>query len=208
MPIRAFKSGQPRALRRQRLLLLALPALACALTQCAGGGAPDANVNQRAPEAGVQAMAEKLFGPKVRVLLTGDLAHNGRYQVLVLDPRAASAGVSASSVAFWRAAILQKENTGWREVLRCDEYLKNSSGYLRGTPRAPVTGWQLQVSAPDDKRGRELSFTPLQGQDIVPVPAIQVRWNPKVDRYQSFDVASKTFLGELPLLETPASELR
>jgi hypothetical protein len=201
-----------------RFLLFALPVLACVLVPCAGCQAPADSTaggttagagsgGQEGPP-GVQAVAEKLFGSKVRVLLKGDLAHNGRYQVLVLDPRAPVAGDPASGVAFWRAAVIQKEDKGWMEVLRCDEYLKNSSGYLRGTPLAPVSGWQLQVGPADDKRGQQLSFTPLPVKGIVSVPAIKVRWNPIVNRYQSLDAANQTFLAELPLLETPASELR
>jgi len=209
----------------KRLLTFALLILVCALTQSVGCGAPNksatpassankvspANEDAKAPEAappGLQAMAEKLFGSKVRVLLTGDLAHNGHYQVVLLDPRRPVAGDPASGVTLWRAAVLQQEDTGWTEVLRCDEYLKNSSGYLRGTPLAPVTGWQLQVSPDDEKRGHEFSFTPLQVQGIVPIPAIKVRWNRAVNRYQSVNATNQTFLTELPLLETPSSELR
>ena len=44
-----------------------------------------------------------------------------------------------------RAVILQKDSTGnWKEILLCDEHLKNPKGYLGNIPLAPVNGWRLQ----------------------------------------------------------------
>jgi hypothetical protein len=37
---------------------------------------------------------------------------------------------------------------------------------------------------------------------------IEVRWNAKVKRYQSLDRNFENFLGELPSLETPESQIR
>jgi hypothetical protein len=196
------------------LLFFAVLALGFIPVQIAGCGSPESSL-PKAKSAAIPALppeldgaAQKLMGPNVRVLLSGDLAHNGRRQILLLDPGPGAVAGSASGVAFWRAAVLEKQDNGWAEVLRCDEYLKNSSGYLRGTPREPVSGWQLQVGSENKKWGQELSFTPLQVQSNEPVPTIQVRWNANVRRYQSVDATTQQFLAELPLLEAPATELK
>ena len=78
---------------------------------------------------------------------------------------------------------------------------------MGGAPLAPVNGWRMQAEQDPDK-GLLLYFTPLvapKGGYAVPVG---VRWNPKVKRYQSMDRAFTNFLGELPALETPESQVR
>ena len=89
-----------------------------------------------------------------------------------------------------------------------DEFLKNPSGYLSGTPREPVTGWRLELSKQSGHPQGELLFTPLQDSGAASGYPIVVRWNPAVTRYQSFDSKSGRFLEEVHSLETPVSPLR
>jgi hypothetical protein len=104
--------------------------------------------------------------------------------------------------------ILQNEGTSWKQIFLCDEHLKNTKGFLGGTPLAPVNGWRLQYEQHD--QGLEMYFTPLvspkgEGGHVLPVG---IRWNPKIKRYQSLDRTFENFLGELPSLETPESQIR
>jgi len=102
---------------------------------------------------------------------------------------------------------LEKDANSWKEILRCDEHLQNPKGFLGGTPLAPVNGWRMQYEQ-DPVKGLLMYFTPLaapKGGYAVPV---EVRWNTKAKRYQSMDRSFENFLGELPALETPESQVR
>jgi len=196
--------------------------LACALALLAGCGSVNhsatveaddpaqAVARATAPEA--DAVAKKLLGPDAKVLFSGDLAHNGHQQILVMNPTSPPSGDIGTGVAFHRAAVLERQGARWNEVLLCDEYLKNPAGFLSGTPRQPVAGWKVQLRPAAANTGRELRFTPLAGGG----EAIQVAWNPKVNRYQSFVTSGgasgvtmeQDFLEEMPIIETPTSELR
>lgn len=153
-------------------------------------------------------MAEQLLGSGAEVLASGDLAGNGRRQVLVVN-RSAPKQRMASGVVFSRAAVLEQRGSKWDEVLLCDEYLKNPKGFLGGAPLVQVTAWRLQFGSrtPGGRVG-EFDFTPLQPDGTGRLPAIIVRWNPKADRYQSFDSVTGQFLNEMMSLEPPRSELR
>ncbi len=159
----------------------------------------------------VVAVAAAALGQGTEVVAFGDLAHNGRQQVLVAN-RAGGAGPIAGGaepgVRFARAAVLEKAGTKWTEVLRCDEYLKNSSGYLGGIPLEPVAGWQLEFSKQNGNQERELLFTPLQNSGATSTYTVAVRWNPDANRYQSVDSKSGRFFDEVRALETPVSPLR
>jgi hypothetical protein len=155
----------------------------------------------------LQKAAEQSLGSETDVLLFGDLSKNGQQQVLAVNKvKALPPGVPRGN-AIIRGVILEKSGDTWKEVLRCDEHLENQKGFLGGTPLGAVNGWRMQVEQDPDK-GLLLYFTPLaapKGGYAVPV---EVRWNPKVKRYQSMDRTFENFLSELPALETPESQVR
>jgi len=165
-----------------------------------------------------QSVAEAALGKQAEVLAHGNLARNDLEQLLVIDRFAGTPPAQAASSApifVTRAAILEKRNGRWTEVLRCDEHLKNPNGYLGGSPAARVTGWRLEFN-PDAKQGLEMKFTPAifepGGQEAgTGEPASQsivVRWNSRAKRYQSLDASQERYLSEAPTLETPHSILR
>ena len=167
-----------------------------------------------------QRIAGAALGKQAEVLAHGDLARNGLEQLLVVNRFAnaknGSAGaVSASAMFITRAAVLEKNNGKWAEVLRCDEHLKNPNGYLGGSPAERVTGWRLEY-ATDTSQGLEIRFTPAdvdagkQESDTGESASqtVVVRWNTKAKRYQSLDRSHKMYLNEAPTLETPQSILR
>jgi hypothetical protein len=155
----------------------------------------------------IQKAAETSLGGETDVLLFGDLSKNGTQQFLAVNKmKPVPTGVAPGNLIV-RAAILEKDGNTWKEILRCDEHLHNPKGYLGGTPLAPVNGWKMQ-SEQDPDKGLVLYFTPLaapKGGYVVPV---EVRWNAKAKRYQSMDRTFENFLGELPALETPESQVR
>ena len=167
----------------------------------------------------IQRVADAVLGKQAEVVAHGDLARNGLEQLLVVNRfgKAAREGVgpgNPSGMFITRAAILEKNNDKWSEVLRCDEHLKNPSGYLGGAPAVSVTGWLLELK-PDPQQGLELRFTPAEaGQERPSYPGesgnetIVVRWNTTAKRYQSLDRSYERYLGEAPTLETPRSILR
>lgn len=159
--------------------------------------------------AEMQKAAELALGSETEVLVYGDLSRSGPQQILAINRlKAAPPGVSAEGILLTRAVILQNEGTSWKQIFLCDEHLKNTKGFLGGTPLAPVNGWRLQYEQHD--KGLEMYFTPLmspkgEGGHVLPVG---IRWNPKVKRYQSLDRTFENFLGELPALDTPESQIR
>ncbi len=173
-------------------------------------------------EAEVQSVAANSLGRDSDTLLHGDLARNGHEQVLVVNrfrngSAAGSGAGNAAQVFIIRAALLEKGERGWTELLRCDEHLKNANGYLGGFHKAPVTGWRLDYTQ-DANAGLELRFTPMDtianassttGNNAAGHgPDLDVRWNKSAKRYQSFDRSHERFLTEIPILETPESSLR
>jgi hypothetical protein len=155
----------------------------------------------------VQKAAEKSLGAETDVLLFGDLAKSGAQQALAVNKiKALPPGVPRGNV-ITRAVILEKDGNSWKEILRCDEHLENPKGFLGGTPLAPVNGWRMQAEQDPDK-GLLLYFTPLQAPKGGYAVPVEVRWNAKAKRYQSMDRSFENFLGELPALETPESQVR
>lgn len=166
-------------------------------------------------------VAEASLGKKSEVLLQGDLAQNGREQLLVVNRYAAGAEASAgdtSRVVFvTRAAVLEKSGGNWSEILRCDEHLKNPNGYLGGSSAARVSGWRLEYRR-DATQGLEMKFTPVEdpgpeaaGAKEGPGAAgttFDVRWNRNAKRYQTYDQSHERYLGDVPLLEIPQSHLK
>jgi hypothetical protein len=159
-----------------------------------------ANAAKAAPAipAEYQSAAERVLGSESEVLLSGDLAQDGHIQLLVINrlpkmPKNVVPGLLVS-----RAAIIEKDNGDWREIFLADEHLKNSDGFLAGTPLSPVTDWRLHYE--QQPTGLAMFFTPLQQPGAERPETIEVRWNPAAKRYQSLDRDFKHFLREAPSL--------
>jgi hypothetical protein len=171
---------------------------------------------ERANEA--REIADATLGKQSEILAQGDLAQNGREELLVVNRVSKNAAVAgdgnSSPILVMRAAILENDSGKWSEILRCDEHLKNPSGYLGGAPFARVSGWLLNYSQ-DPAKGFEMTFTPAEGAASnqtsngrgVGTP-VHVRWNKAANRYQSLDSSQKRFLPELPALEAEPSFLK
>src|ERR1700690_742179 len=157
--------------------------------------------------ADYQAAAEKSLGSETEVLLYGELAKTGRTQVLAVNRLKVTPDGMAPGTLVTRVALIENDNGSWKELFRCDEHLQNTKGYLGGIPRAPVNGWRLQTEQ-DAGKGLEMYFTPLVKPSGGYVQTIEVRWNPKDQRYQSLDRNFAQFLTEVPALETPESQIR
>lgn len=156
----------------------------------------------------LQSAADSLLGSEAKVLVSGDLAKNGKQQVLVANvvPKTPKENITGTIVT--RAVIAQLEDDGkWAELFRCDEHLKNGKGYLGMTPIEPVSGWRLQFEQ-DAAKGLTLYLTPVKGMDDKHVLPIGVRWNPKTKRYQSLDRSYEQFLLESPSLSTVRTQLK
>jgi len=166
--------------------------------------------------------ADASLGKQSEILAQGNLARNGREQVLVVNrlsgaEQTNSGGKSPAAIFVTRAAVLEKNGGKWSQVLLCDEHLKNPNGYLGGSFAARVTGWRLEYNQ-DAKNGLEMRFTPAERVDAVNMNAdehpeaknttFDVRWNKDTKRYQSFDQSHERYLSEVPSLETPVSILK
>lgn len=155
----------------------------------------------------VQAAAESALGAEVTVLRHGDLGKTGDTHVLAANLFKATPTGVAPGTLFTRAVILAQQGDRWRQVFRADEYLKNSQGFLGGTPLAPISGWRLQHEI-NEKDGLTMYFTPIYQPKSGPVRPIGVRWNPKAKRYQSLDRNYDSFLGEAAAIDKPETVLR
>jgi hypothetical protein len=155
----------------------------------------------------VQDAAKVMLGSDAQVLLYGDLAKTGKQQVLVANvvPNTPKSVVAGTVVT--RAVVAENDDGKWVELLRCDEYLKNSKGFLALTPLVAVTGWKLQYeNGPTE--GMSLYFTPIKAGASERTLPIAVRWNPATKRYQSMDSSYTNFLLEGASLDHPRSSLR
>ena len=156
----------------------------------------------------VQKAAELALGSETEVLVFGDLSRTGPQQALAINRlKAAPPGVAPGTLVT-RAVIIENDGSAWKQIFLCDEHLKNTKGFLGGSPLAPVNGWRLQYE--QHEKGLEMYFTPIaspkgEGGHVLPVG---IRWNPKVKRYQSLDRTFENFLGEVTTLETPESQIR
>ncbi len=166
---------------------------------------PNLGVPAAPPE--ITSVAQSMLGSEAEVLVFGDLAHTGRQQVLAINRLAKTPASADPGILVTRAALAENNGGKWMEVFRCDEHLKNPSGFLGGTPIPPVTGWRLQYQQ-NAERGLQLYFTPLESPGAGHIPTIGVRWNPKVKRYQSLDRNLDRFLSEVPTLDRFYSHLK
>jgi len=155
----------------------------------------------------VQDVAKKLLGSDAQVLLYGDLAKNGKQELLAANvvPNTPKSVVAGTVVT--RAVVAENDDGKWVELLRADEHLKNSKGYLALTPLQAVTGWKLQYEESPEK-GMSLYFTPVKAGSSERTLPIAVRWNPATKRYQSMDPSYQHFLGEAATLDNARSTLR
>jgi hypothetical protein len=202
--------------------LLALGLAGCHLAQ----EAAPAEVTADPPRADLvdeaRKVAEASLGKQAKVLAHGNLALNGREQVLAANPlsKGGATGEGESTetlIPVTRAAVLEKNDGKWSQVLLCDEHLKNPEGYLGGSPVGRVSWWGLEYRQ-DPKEGLEMKFTPAERLDTVyghpdqssgpKVASFDVRWNKSAKRYQSFDQSHERFLSEVPSLDIPQSILK
>ncbi len=201
--------------------------MALFLSGCHTGQQPTAEDNKAAAESAdvsdeVRGVAEATLGKGAEIVAKGNLAQNGREQVLVVNRFSTGAQANMGEanplpIIVTRAAILEKNEGKWSEILLCDEHLKNPNGYLGGIPEVRVSGWRLELRQ-DTKEGLEMKFTPSERFSAVDVNTDQsseqkhrtfeVRWNKNAKRYQSFDQSHERYLNEVPSLETPESVLR
>jgi hypothetical protein len=196
-------------MRRTSFLLIAC-GVALSLVSCgesASAPAP-AKVEPAAPAipADIQNAAQVALGSEAEVLAYGDLAKNGQQQLLAINRVKSTPETVVAGTLVVRAAVLENEGAAWKEVFHCDEHLKNTNGFLGGTPLSPVNGWKLQYEQ-DAQKGLTMYFTPLAKPVGGYVQTLGVRWNPKVKRYQSLDRTFEQFQGEVPALETPQAQI-
>jgi hypothetical protein len=151
--------------------------------------------------------AKALLGSGTQELLYGDLAKNGKQELLAANvvPKTPTNNLPGTIVT--RAVVAENLDGKWVEVLRCDEHLKNQKGFLGLTPLMAVTGWRLQYERSDEK-GLQLYFTPLQVTADSHVLPIGVRFNPATKRYQSMDRTYEHFLLESPSMQNARSVLK
>jgi hypothetical protein len=195
-----------------RSLLAALTlTMTLALAGCDSQPTKTATVEKKPAEPVVpeelQDAGKALLGSDAQVLLFGDLAKNGKQEILVANvlPNTPKSVIAGTVVT--RAVVAENQDGKWVELMRCDEYLKNAKGFLGLTPLLPVNGWKLQYEESPEK-GMSLYFTPVKTGSSERTLPIAVRWNPATKRYQSMDSSYQTFLGEAPTLESPRATLR
>ena len=192
--------------------LLAVVVLTSMLGACGSEAPKPAAEGEKKPETPAvpeqyQSAAKALLGTEAEVLLFGNLAKNGKQQVLAANvvPNTPKSMVAGTVVT--RAVVAENDDGNWKELLRVDEYLKNAKGYLALTPLQAVTGWKLQYEDSAEK-GMSLYFTPVKTGSSERTLPIAVRWNPATNRYQSMDPSYQHFLGEAASLEKSRSTLR
>jgi hypothetical protein len=156
------------------------------------------------PEA-YRAAARDALGDGTKVILSGDLAHNGHIQLLIVNELPRTPKNLVPGLVVSRAAIIEKDGNDWREIFLADSHLKNEKGFLAGTPIAEVNAWRVQYRK--GPKGLAMFFTPLEQTSGAQPPPIEVAWNPAVHRYQSLDRNYKHFLSEASSLG-PAPEFR
>jgi hypothetical protein len=172
---------------------------------------PAADSSAQKPKASavpddILSAATGALGSETEALAWGDLALNGRQQILAINRLNKPDLTTGSASVFTRMAILENDGKQWKEILLCDEHLKNPNGFLGGTPTAAVSQWRLQFEK-NPSKGLLLFLTPFNQGPAVRTQAIEVRWNPEVRRYQAMDANYETFIGENPALEEIHREL-
>jgi hypothetical protein len=196
-------------LKSMRILSMVCLLVGCGEEQPASKSAPSAETTPAKPAIpeDVQGAAEALLGTETQVIVFGDLAKTGKQQFVAANVVPKTPTNNLPGIIVTRAIIAENQDGKWLELLRCDEYLKNSKGYLGQTPAKPVTGWRLQYEQ-DPVKGLQLYFTPVNATGAAHALPIGVRWNPAVKRYQSLDRSYEHFVSEASSLENARSMLR
>jgi hypothetical protein len=194
-------------------LIAAVCTMAAACMSCSGSTSAPAKKEAAAaaPAApaippDIQAAADAALGADTEVLVFGDLAKNGHQQILAVNRVKSTPETAIAGIAAMRVAVIENEGSTWKEIFRCDGHLKNAHGFMGGTPLSPVGGWRLQYEQ-NPQKGLQMYFTPIAKPVGGYIQTIGVRWNPQVKRYQSLDRNYDQFLGEVPALDTPQSQL-
>jgi len=193
-------------------LISAACAVAMASVSCSGSSSAPAKKEAAAAAvapaipADIQAAADTALGADTDVLAFGDLAKNGHQQILAVNRVKSTPETAIAGIAAMRVAVIENEGSAWKEIFRCDGHLKNAHGFMGGTPLSPVGGWRLQYEQ-NAQKGLQMYFTPIAKPVGGYIQTIGVRWNPQVKRYQSLDRNYDQFLGEVPALDAPQSQL-
>jgi hypothetical protein len=193
-------------------LISAACAVAMACVSCSGSSSAPAKKEAAAAAvapaipADIQAAADTALGADTDVLAFGDLAKNGHQQILAVNRVKSTPETAIAGIAAMRVAVIENEGSAWKEIFRCDGHLKNAHGFMGGTPLSPVGGWRLQYEQ-NAQKGLQMYFTPIAKPVGGYIQTIGVRWNPQVKRYQSLDRNYDQFLGEVPALDAPQSQL-
>ena len=201
-----MNAGECRLNRRCGILIFCF--VAVLMEACSGPATSNRTAETPAQPAApaipadIQQVAETSLGSEAEVLVYGDLALNGKKQILEINRIKKTPETKVPGILVTRLAVVEDDGGTWKQVLLCDEHLKNPSGYLAATPLAPVSGWRLQYEQHPDS-GLVMYFTPLDKPAGGYVQTIGVKWNPKVKRYQSLDRNYEQFLGETNSLEMP-----
>lgn len=195
--------------------ILAIGIALAACTACGSQPAPNSSSGAAASTAApapavppeIQDAATAILGNEAEVLAHGDLARSGKDQILVINRlHKPGQGVVAGTL-LTRLTIIENDDGKWKQVLLCDEHLKNPQGFLGGAPIQDVAVWRLQYEQNPDK-GLLLFFTPYSQKPTDNPITTEVAWNPKVKRYQAMDRTYTRFQGENPMLEDPQRELK
>ena len=190
--------------------------LVCISTGIAGCDNPAKNpaADSSAQKPKAPAVPEDIFAAAsgalssdVEVLAWGDLALNGRQQILAINRLNKPDANVGTGAVLTRLAILENDGNQWKEILLCDAHIKNPNGFLGGTPTAAVSQWRLQFEK-NPSKGLLLFLTPFNQGPNIRTQAIEIRWNPAVKRYQALDANYETFTGENPALENIYRELK
>jgi len=203
---------QLNLLMKKIALIAAACVVAMACVSCSGSSSAPAKKEAAAVSAApaipadIQAAADAALGADTDVLVFGDLAKNGHQQILAVNRVKSTPETAIAGIAAMRVAVIENDGSAWKEIFRCDGHLKNVRGFMGRTPLSPVGGWRLQYEQ-DVQKGLQMYFTPIAKPVGGYIQTIGVRWNPQVKRYQSLDRNYDQFLGEVPALDTPQSQL-
>lgn len=182
-----------------KLACLSLLAFAAACSRSPGDSPASQAAQARSAErAAYQSVAKSALGDQSKILLSGDLAHNGHIQLLVVNSLPQTPGNFRDGLSIARAVILERDANDWREIFLADDHLKNENGFLDGTPHGLVNAWRLRYQ--QGKNGLTMLFTPLEQPAGSDSATVDVRWNPHRRRYQSYDLRTHHFLSEVPSL--------
>ena len=183
------------------------PASNSATSPAPGSAAPAATPTAPQVPQDLQDAAVAMFGNEAEILVHGDLVHNGLDQMLVINRlHKPGQGVVAGTL-LTRLTVIENDDGKWKQILLCDEHLKNPNGFLGGAPIQDVSVWRLQFEKNPDK-GLLLFFTPYSQKPPTIRSTTEVAWNPEVKRYQAMDRTLTHFHGENPMLEDTHRELK